>query len=156
MADGRRVLDSILSEFDTAEREAWLNRARLYGSGPLREAIAARDRAMPSSNITRSGSSGFDINKFLRELPRVEEKDFPREPENVCSICHIVHAAEDPDTGYTEFPVRLPCGHIIGKACICKWLKKGPEGSNANNCPIVSTSLIWFALYKTKADFKLL
>ena len=97
----------------------------------------ARDFAV-EANASTTPASSFDLAKFIRELPRVDARDFPKEPEDVCSICRISHGIEDPDTGYTEYPVRLPCNHIVGKACIFKWLKKGPEGGNANSCPIVS------------------
>ena len=107
------------------------------GRASSQRPYTARDFALETQSSSTPASS-FDLAKFIRELPRVDDKDVPQEPENVCSICRINHGREDPDTGYTEFPVRLPCSHIVGKACILRWLKKAPEGGNANSCPMVS------------------
>lgn len=77
----------------------------------------------------------FDIEKFLRELPAVVPRNETTEADNVCLICFVKHSHESPETFSTEHPCRLPCGHTIGRACIAKWLKPHPEGSNANSCP---------------------
>ncbi|KAL6720468.1 Ubiquitin-protein ligase [Lecanora helva] len=92
-------------------------------------------RSTPRSTARDTGRA-FDVGQFVHALPRVDEKDIPEHPEDVCAICGIAHGKEDQDTGYTEFPVRLPCHHIVGKACIFRWLRKGPEGGNANSCPV--------------------
>lgn len=85
--------------------------------------------------ITTSTST-FDIIKFISQLPRVELQDLGKErDEDRCSICYISHGTENLGTFYQENPVKLPCSHIFGRACISKWLKPGPEGSNSNTCP---------------------
>ena len=81
----------------------------------------------------------FDVDRFLRELPSVLPQNVPAEPEDVCLICLVKHNQENPESFLTEHPCRLPCGHLIGRACIARWLRPHPDGSNANSCPIVST-----------------
>ena len=76
----------------------------------------------------------FDITRFLRELPRVALEDVPAE-NCKCPICQTEYLEEDPDSGYTEHPIILPCNHIIGRHCITEWLKPLPSG-NANTCPL--------------------
>ena len=82
---------------------------------------------------------GFEIARFLRELPRVTLEDVPAESCN-CPICQIKYLEEDPDTGYTEHPIILPCNHIIGRHCLTRWLKPTP-GGNANTCPLCRLKL---------------
>lgn len=77
---------------------------------------------------------GFEITRFLRELPRVALEDVPA-GSCKCPICHIKYLEEDPDIGYTEHPIILPCNHIIGRHCLTRWLKPTP-GGNANTCPL--------------------
>lgn len=77
----------------------------------------------------------FDIRKFLSELPAVVSDNGPAHSDDVCLICFVKHHHENPETFSTEHPCRLPCGHIIGRACAAKWLRPHPEGSNANSCP---------------------
>ena len=81
----------------------------------------------------------FEIGRFLRELPRVNLGDVPSESCK-CPICQIQYLEEDPDIGYTEHPIMLPCNHIIGRHCLTRWLKPTP-GGNANTCPLCRLKL---------------
>ncbi len=81
----------------------------------------------------------FEITRFLRELPRVALGDVPSESCK-CPICQIKYLEEDPDSGYTEHPIMLPCNHIIGRHCLTRWLKPTP-GGNANTCPLCRLEL---------------
>ena len=82
---------------------------------------------------------GFEIARFLRELPRVALGDVPTESCK-CPICQIKYLEEDPDSGYTEHPIMLPCNHIIGRHCLTRWLEPTP-GGNANTCPLCRLKL---------------
>ena len=82
---------------------------------------------------------GFEIARFLRELLRVALEDVPAESYNY-PICQIKYLEEDPDTGYTEHRIILPCNHIIGRHCLTRWLKPTP-GGNANTCPLCRLKL---------------
>ena len=61
---------------------------------------------------------------FLDQLPDISTKDLPN--DTVCHICmDEFGSSEDP-----EPPVKLPCGHVIGRNCISRWLKTN------NSCPL--------------------
>ena len=81
----------------------------------------------------------IEIARFLRELPRVALEDVPSESCK-CPICQIKYLEEDPDSGYTEHPIMLPCNHMIGRHCLTRWLKPTP-GGNANTCPLCRLKL---------------
>ena len=78
----------------------------------------------------------FDITKFLGQLPRVPPNEIDEDEERICPVCRVEYLDEDPDTGYAEHPVRLPCGHNVGKHCILQWLKPKPYGCHVNSCVI--------------------
>ncbi|KAL2038626.1 hypothetical protein N7G274_008674 [Stereocaulon virgatum] len=78
----------------------------------------------------------FDITKFLGQLPRVPPNEMNQDEERICPVCRVEYLDEDPDTGYAEHPVRLPCGHNIGKHCILQWLKPKADSYHANSCVI--------------------
>lgn len=75
------------------------------------------DDDVPAS-LTRAGKS------FVDQLPDICLKDFP--DDTSCHICmDPFSSTEDP-----ESPVRLPCGHVMGRNCISKWL------TTSNSCPL--------------------
>lgn len=104
------------------------------------------------------------IEKFMQALPQVSVNSLLEEckvPE--CCIClekfaeqscpHssanngrgnqpncMVLPAETIEPQNTDIPVRLPCGHIVGKQCIRLWLSKS-VGRNLPRCPICRSIL---------------
>lgn len=81
-----------------------------------RAAMQANRRAHASDNIparlSHDASSSFDITKFLSGLPRIDVKDIAGEHDSNCPVCAIRYGDEDPDTGFHEHAIRLPCGHV--------------------------------------------
>lgn len=62
--------------------------------------------------------------RFLAQLSDISAKDIPNSPD--CHICMApFNGTENP-----ESPIQLPCKHILGRACISKWL------STSNTCPL--------------------
>jgi len=51
-------------------------------------------------------------------------------PRQTCHICLQECDTISTETGIIECPIRLPCSHVIGSACIAKWLRTN------NTCPI--------------------
>ena len=62
--------------------------------------------------------------KFLDQLPDISLDDIPN--ATGCNICmEPFGSTEDP-----ESPVQLPCGHVMGRKCISRWLE------TSNSCPL--------------------
>ena len=61
---------------------------------------------------------------LLDQLPDVSLDDIPNATD--CNICmEPFGSTEDP-----ESPVQLPCGHVMGRKCISRWLE------TSNSCPL--------------------
>ena len=61
---------------------------------------------------------------FLDQLPDISLDDIPNATD--CNICmEPFGSTEDP-----ESPVQLPCGHVMGRKCISRWLE------TSNSCPL--------------------
>ena len=61
---------------------------------------------------------------FLDQLPDISLDDIPN--ATGCNICmEPFGSTEDP-----ESPVQLPCGHVMGRKCISRWLE------TSNSCPL--------------------
>ena len=71
---------------------------------------------------------------FLQNLPIVVVDELP-EDERRCHICHDPYLQGDE----AEEPVRLPCGHHFGQACINRWLSPD-DVEPKSTCPICRTS----------------
>ncbi|KAL9137923.1 MAG: hypothetical protein Q9175_000878 [Cornicularia normoerica] len=70
--------------------------------------------------------------KFLEGLPIVPLGELPT--DSTCMICLNTYGTESPDNGgIAEGPVRLPCDHHVGSACITIWLS--PDKTAKNSCP---------------------
>ena len=66
--------------------------------------------------------------EFLLSLPIVRYEDLPENYQS-CHICHELF--DDPAVEENiEFPVRLPCNHVLGSDCLTIWF-----GHN-NSCPM--------------------
>ena len=119
----RARVEEIRHSMPVFEADAVLfRRAGILGS---REAVrlqsmsrnaAARDPN--SAPLTPAGK------RFMEQLPVVDENDFP--DETSCGICMDSYgSADDP-----ESRARLPCGHLLGRRCIGRWLE------TCNTCPL--------------------
>ena len=73
---------------------------------------------------------------FLESLSSLPLQNLP-EDNLACDICLEQYR----DTQRSDDPVRLPCTHIIGKACLGDWLKSSAQNANNNKCPICRTVL---------------
>ena len=72
---------------------------------------AAQTRAAAGTRGNSNQVPDIDLPKFLAGLPRVDLKNID-EQEAICPICAIKLGDEDPDTGFHEHPIKLPCGHV--------------------------------------------
>ena len=70
----------------------------------------------------------------LRDLPIIAIDEISRD-ERFCHICHEPYL----DGDEPEDPVDLPCGHIVGKACISRWLSPD-DMEPKSSCPICRMS----------------
>ncbi|KAI9866501.1 MAG: hypothetical protein M1813_001052 [Trichoglossum hirsutum] len=61
--------------------------------------------------------------KAISGLLDVPIGSLPKE-DRTCSICMDPFGEVEPTGGTSETPVKLPCGHIFGYACIKTWLKE--------------------------------
>ena len=77
---------------------------------------AARDPN--SAPLTPAGK------RFMEQIPVVDENDFP--DETSCGICMEPYGSTDEP----ESRARMPCGHLMGKRCIERWLE------TCNTCPL--------------------
>ena len=63
---------------------------------------------------------------FLNQLPDIGLGDIPNVTS--CNICmESFGSTEDPES---ESPVQIPCGHVMGRKCISRWLE------TSNSCPM--------------------
>ena len=69
---------------------------------------------------------------FIANLPTVAIADLPDE-EQRCSISLESYIKQEDEDKKLEVPTRLPCGHVIGKYCLRKWVF--PYGTG-ERCPI--------------------
>lgn len=80
--------------------------------------------SLPTGESSEENVSTQAGTKFVDQLPGMNLKDLPK--DSSCNICmDPFSSTEDP-----ELPVRLPCGHVIGRNCISKWL------ATSNSCPL--------------------
>ena len=75
----------------------------------VHESINDHSAQASSSRIPQSDS---EIAKFLQNLPRVNDKEILDEDEHTCLICRVRQGEENPETGFYEYLVKLPCGHV--------------------------------------------
>ncbi|KAL8791778.1 MAG: hypothetical protein Q9195_005654 [Heterodermia aff. obscurata] len=68
------------------------------------------------------------ISRYIQSLLRVSPQEL--EEDKDCHICMLQYYARTTDEGPVEVPVRLPCSHILGSACLWQWLM------TSTTCPI--------------------
>ena len=71
---------------------------------------------------------------FLTSLPTLSLKDL-QEDDRDCPICMETYSPR------REYPVRLPCDHVMGKKCLFKWLNSSIVNANRNTCPTCRADL---------------
>ena len=67
------------------------------------------------------------VTSYVKSLPRVSPQELEGDAD--CHICLSRYSGRTADTGPVEEPVRLPCAHILGSACLEKWFL------NSATCP---------------------
>ena len=88
------------------------------------EGVERADLGSENSLINEYYAQQQEEPRFLDQLPEISTKDLPN--DTVCHICmDEFGSTEDP-----EPPVKLPCGHVIGRNCISRCLK------TKNSCPL--------------------
>lgn len=125
MAETHRAIDQLDAEIellsiaddilDHDHDSALLRMSGLPHLGPPSLPI---QESLDGAPLTRPGA------RFVDQLPDIDLNDFPNDTS--CNICM------DPfgSTNDPESPVQLPCGHVMGRSCISKWLE------TSNSCPI--------------------
>ena len=97
-------------------------RAGILGSrGAVRLQSMSRNAAARDLNPAPLTPAG---KRFMEQLPVADENDFP--DETSCGICMESYGSTDD----SESRARLPCGHLMGRRCIERWLE------TCNTCPL--------------------
>lgn len=105
--------------FDGIDMSSLLNPLDLGPpSLPLEDSLDDDDDNVPAA-LSRAGT------RFVDELPDIKLSDIPKDSRS-CNICMDPYGS----TENPENPVRLPCGHVIGRSCIARWL------TTSNSCPL--------------------
>ena len=119
------MLDAEIQSLSTAGQDfdRYHHSLRLSMPGPL-------DLGPPSLPIDDSVDGDVPApltpagTRFVKQLPDLSLDDVPNEIS--CNICmESFGSTENP-----EPPVRLPCGHVMGRNCISQWL------TTSNSCPL--------------------
>jgi len=74
------------------------------------------------------------------------------EDERTCCICTRTYNTDDNEDTLPEIAVGMPCGHIIGKNCITKWLNPD-TGVGSNICPLDRMELFEKPRHMPPAEF---
>ena len=89
---------------------------------------------------------------FLESLPIVKPEHL-RDDSGICHICKEPFNYSDAGfAGNSELPVKLPCNHIMGSACLATWFH------SSNSCPMCRATLFpqivssWETLRALEAD----
>ena len=93
-------------------------RAGILGSRGASRLHSMSRNAAPTHELTPAGK------RFMEQLPVTDENDF--QDETSCSICMDPYGSTDDP----ESRARLPCGHLMGRSCIERWLE------TCNTCPL--------------------
>ena len=97
----------------------FVDRLNDAGPAPVMHGLSLTDRI----NDARLADMRAGEN-FLDQLPDISLDDIPNATD--CNICmEPFGSTEDP-----ESPVQLPCGHVMGRKCISRWLE------TSNSCPL--------------------
>ena len=90
---------------------------------------------MAGLSIHSNNAQTSTATRFLASRPTLEICNL-RENDQECHICIQPFMGAEGN----ELPLKLPCNHVMGSACLTTWLE------NNNTCPICRTVL--FTLYQ--------
>ncbi|CAD6588191.1 MAG: hypothetical protein ASARMPRED_003428 [Alectoria sarmentosa] len=102
-----------------------------YG-GPLGETHQQHNTRDPPDENFRSLFLS-SATRLLDSLPVVNLDDLQEDSQN-CPVCH--EAFPGSDSSGADTPVTLHCNHVIGRACIEKWMS-----GNNNSCPMCRAAI---------------
>ena len=88
-------------------------------------------RPSAEQRVSNLHVSNEKIDSFVHGLPVHVIIDLPAE-EQKCAICMEKYYGPH----QRECPVRLPCNHVFGKACLLTWFKSPATNRKNNCCPI--------------------
>lgn len=112
------LLQSDLEQLDHRADNFLLNMRDPLVLGPPSFPIEdSSDADVPEPLVARAGT------RFLDQLPDVSPKDLL--PSDIS--CHI---CMEPFDSTEELPVKLPCGHVMGRNCLDRWLAAN------DSCPL--------------------
>ncbi len=138
MAEINRTLDRLDSEINLLVRDGEnLDRYRAEYVRTLRERgpFSLGPPALPIEEFQAGGVpallSTTSVREIVDQLPAINLEDLP-DDSHACDIC--MEAFESTDE--PEQPVKLQCGHIMGRNCIAKWLE------SSNTCPLCRRVLV--------------
>ena len=117
-------------------------RRRFFTSPPLVDLIEPSDRhpsihPHPSQTTTMSSPLPKSLAQLLRDSTLSEDE---RVRHYSCDICLGAYRNVLDDENIapaSDKPVRLPCGHIFGSACIASWVNDGN-----NSCPTCRSKIL--------------
>lgn len=131
----RLRMENIQNEIDRMDVEYADLLAQLELAGPSGETLLSPpdplDLELPSlptedpSNDNVSTPLTGPCTNFVDQLPDITLTDLPADSRS-CNICLDNYGS----TEDSENPVRLPCGHVVGRSCISRWL------TTSNSCPL--------------------
>lgn len=93
-------------------------------------------------------TSRNSIDAFLSSLSVLERKELKEDDERECPVCTESYRHGSERGRDDEGPVRLACGHVIGRECLEKWLYSSVRNRN-NNTVCWEYFLLWSVLDMT-------
>ncbi|KAH0544490.1 hypothetical protein FGG08_001388 [Glutinoglossum americanum] len=104
------------------------NQARTRNADPLYVAHMpdAREQTQRNSYPLRRPAARAFERATVKAISGLQDVpiDSLSEEDRTCSICMDPFGEVEPTSGTCETPLKLPCGHIFGSACIRTWLKE--------------------------------
>lgn len=138
MAEIDRTLDRLDSEINVLVRDGeTLDRYRaeyvrtLRNGGPFSLGPPALPIEESQAGDVPAPLSTTWVKELVDQLPAIDFHDLPND-SHACDICMEPFDSTDEP----EQPVKLPCGHVMGRNCITKWL------ASSNTCPLCRRILV--------------
>ncbi|TVY13721.1 putative urease accessory protein ureD-like [Lachnellula arida] len=114
-----------------------------------------RRRSMAQQVLSEEQLDLIRRNGAPQTIQTMESSEDPlKEPDVTCSICAEPYHTEF-EPGITEYPFLTACGHVLGAACLKKWLK------DQSTCPICrfnrkfdSSASLFRQAYQLSVEFR--